>query len=113
MAARRTTGGNVTDLPTKVHFSLVVENENAEETEPFVAEIREGVTVTLTDPTELPVEQVAELSTPLGFLKWTCDDETRQILRKLSSKKFGQVMKAYFEHFGIDTNAGKQGGLGF
>jgi hypothetical protein len=113
MAARRPTGDNVTELPTKVHFSLVAENENAVEAEPFVAEIREGVVVTLTDPTALPVEQVAALTNPLGFLQYTGDAEAKAILKKLSSKEFGQVMKAYLEHFGIDTEAGKAGGLGF
>lgn len=106
---------NVTKLsqpPAKVHFSLLVDNE--EPLEPFVAELSENFTATLSDPTELTVFQLSELREPLGFLRLTCpDDETRDELRQLSAKKFGRVMRAYFEHFGIESEPGKSNGLGF
>lgn len=114
---RRTTtgsggGGNVTKLPTKVHYSVLTDEE--EPLEPFVAELREDYTIELTDPTELSVGEIAALREPLAFLRLTTpDDEAREELKKLSSKKFGNLMRAYFAHFGIDAEPGKSNGLGF
>jgi hypothetical protein len=111
---RRTTGagGNVTKLPTKVHYSVLADEE--EPLEAFVAEIREDYTIELTDPTELQVGTIAELREPLAFLRLTTQsEEDRQELKKLSSKKFGNLMRAYFAHFGIDAEPGKSNGLGF
>jgi hypothetical protein len=109
---RTNTGGNVTSLPTKVHYS-VLEDEEAP-VEPFVAEVTEGVTVTLTDPTELKVGEIAELRAPLAFLRSTTQsEEDRKVLRELSSKQFGKLMRAYFKHFGIDAEPEQQQGLGF
>ena len=110
---RRTTGGgNVTKLPTKVHYSVLADQE--EPLEPFLAEISEEVTVELSDPTELTVEQLAALREPLAFLRLTTQsEEDREHLRKLSAKIFGKLMRAYFEHFGIEAEPGKSNGLGF
>lgn len=95
---------NVTALPQKVHYSLLQDQEDPKED--FVTEISEGVVITLTDPTDLTIEQMATLTNPLGFLADTTpDEETRDILRKLSSRDFGKVMRAYFAHFGIEADA--------
>jgi hypothetical protein len=95
---------NVTALPTKVHYSLLQDQELPKED--FVVELSEGVTITLTDPTELSIERLAGLTNPLGFLADTTpDEETRTVLRELSSRDFGKVMKAYFAHFGIEADA--------
>jgi len=111
---RRTTtgGGNVTKLPQKVHYSAVADEE--EPLEPFVAELTEDHIIELTDPTELQVGTIAELREPLAFLRLTTQsEEDRQALKKLTSKKFGNLMRAYFAHFGIDAEPGKSNGLGF
>jgi len=111
---RRTTtgGGNVTKLPTKVHYSVLADQEDP--LEPFIAELREDYTIELTDPTELKVGEIAALREPLAFLRLTTQsEEDRQALKELSSKKFGNLMRAYFEHFGIDAEPGKSNGLGF
>jgi hypothetical protein len=106
---------NVTKLsqpPAKVHFSLLVDDEQP--AEPFMAELTETFTATLTDPTDLTIEQLSQLREPLAFLRLTApDDETRTELRKLTAKKFGKVMRAYFAHFGIEDEPGKSNGLGF
>jgi hypothetical protein len=108
----RKPASNVTALPEKVHYSLLVDNE--EPAEPFRLELDEDTIVELTDPTELPVEELAAMREPLAFLRSTApDQETLDVLRKLSAKKFGKVMRAYFEHFGIDDAPGKSNGLGF
>jgi hypothetical protein len=110
---RRTTGGgNVTALPTKVHYSVLADNEAP--AEDFVAELSEDVTIVLTDPTELTVGEVSKLREPLAFLRLTTKDEpTREALKGLTSKQFGKLMRAYFEHFGIEDEPGKSNGLGF
>lgn len=108
----RKTTGNVTALPEKVHYSLLIDDE--EPAEPFRLEIDTDTIVELTDPTELSVEELAAMREPLAFLRSTApDQETLDVLRKLSAKKFGKVMRAYFEHFGIEDGPGKSNGLGF
>lgn len=109
---RKTPANNVSALPTKVHYSLLVDDE--EPSEPFRLEIDEDTVVELTDPTELSVEELAAMREPLAFLRSTApDQETLDVLRRLSAKKFGKVMRAYFEHFGIEDGPGKSNGLGF
>lgn len=103
---------NVTKLPQKVSFSVLIDDE--EPVEPFVLELAEDKVYELTDPTELSVEQLAALREPLGFLKLTApDQECLDLLRRLPAKKFGKVMRAYFAHFGIESEPGKSNGLGF
>lgn len=103
---------NVTALPQKVHFSVLIDDE--EPIEPFFVELAEDKIFELSDPTELSVEQLAELRQPLSFLRLTApDEECLKLLRGLPAKKFGKVMRSYFEHFGIESEPGKSNGLGF
>ena len=109
---RKTTPSNVTALPEKVHYSLLIDNE--EPAEPFRVELDEDTVVELTDPTELSVVELAQMREPLAFLRSTAPDQaTLDVLRNLSAKKFGKLMRAYFEHFGIQDEPGKSNGLGF
>lgn len=102
----------VTKLPTKVHYSVLTDAEAPGE--PFFAELSEEYTVELTDPTELTVGQISQLREPLAFLRLTTkDEEAREELKKLTSKEFGKLMRAYFKHFGIEDEPGKSNGLGF
>jgi hypothetical protein len=102
MTARKS---NVTDLPKKVHLSLVAEEENPVEV--FAFEMPDGEVVELTDPTDLTVEQMSSLKNPLEFLRFTADEEDKPKLLKLRGKQMSRLIKGYFEHYGIPMEEGK------
>jgi hypothetical protein len=108
MTARKS---NVTDLPTKVHFSLVAEDENP--VEQFRFELPDGTVVELSDPTDLTIDEMSTLQTPLEFLRFTASEADRVKLLKLRGKQMSRLIKAYFEHYGIPTEEGKGNGRPF
>lgn len=99
------TARKVTDLPKKVHLSLVAEDENP--VEQFRFEMPDGDVITLSDPTDLTIDEMSTLQNPLEFLRFTASEEDRVLLRKLRGKQMSRVIKAYFEHYGVPTEEGK------
>lgn len=100
---------NLTDRPGKVHFSLLdVEDERPEEL--FSAEIREGVTITLEDPTDLEIELMMALENPLSVFRHTASIEDQDILIKLKGREMKHLLRAYYKHYGVDIDEGKAPG---
>jgi hypothetical protein len=107
MAASRVTTGknNVASLPTKVHFSLLAEDEDP--VEQFRFEAPDGTVIELSDPTDLTIDEMASLHNPLEFLRYTASEEDKIKLRNLKGKQMSKLIKAYFEHYGVPTEEGK------
>lgn len=99
----------------KIHFS--VEQAEAERAvdrkEPFTADIL-GRTITMTDAQDVDWKVLAEMESPIEFIRYCASEEDRDYLREapLSGAVFGKLIEAYMAHYGLGDK-GKGAGLRF
>lgn len=79
---------------------------------PFVFSWK-GRTISLSDPAELDWGQLAEVESPVGFLRYTASQEDRDFLAskegRMEGWRLGKLIERYYKHFGIDPQRNKIG----